>query len=84
MEVTVRYVMFIAIVIAGFAFVPLILDPPHSEMPARGMAMLLAGGIGRGLAAVAVGCIGLLWRPNQFIGLVILTLFAIIAMMVGS
>lgn len=79
-----NYFVFSAAVIAAFAVAPFLLLDIPSTVTDRGIIMTSAGFIGSAISVLALGCIGLLYRPNRFAGFVVGTGVASVLFLLGS
>lgn len=79
-----NYFLFSVAVIAAFAVLPFLLLGVPTTATDRGLIMASAGFAGSGISVLALGCLGLLYRPNRFIGFVIGTGIATAIFLFGS
>lgn len=78
-----NYALFSIGVIAGFAFLPFILLSLPETATEDGTMLARMEYAGQGVAALAFGSLGLLYRKERFAAFVVLTSFAILAMMIA-
>ena len=79
-----RYFVFAAVVIVTFAFLPSLIFGIPATGTARGITFVALERTGFAVAALIVGCLGLLYRPNRFAGFTAMTIATMLLMFIGQ
>ena len=79
-----KYLVFIGCTISAFIIAPYLVLEMSETATTLGLAMVAADYVGTALAALVIGALGLLYKPNRFAGFVVGTFIAIGLMFAGA
>lgn len=79
-----KYLVFIGLILFAFVVGPYFLLGMPDTATGYGIAMVSAGSAGTAIAALMIGSLGLLYKPNRFAGFVVGTLVATALMFAGA
>lgn len=79
-----KYLVFIGLILLAFIAGPYLLLGAPNTATGYGIAMVSASSAGTAIAALGIGALGLLYKPNRFAGFVVGTLVAAALMFAGA
>lgn len=80
----VKYLIFVGLVLLTFIAGPYLLLGVPATATGRGVALVSASSAGTAIAALAIGALGLLYKPNRFAGFIIGTFIGVGLMFAGA